>query len=173
MSTADDSSKNDSLTLLLPQIFNPLKYAKVLIQLGYEPIPPFMGHNLLSVFNITNKTLRYPWIGRYVYYMFDKRGVVHILTTGLFARLSLNTLSSVSQKLITQRVCENNEDEEIEDVIEKCSWRDFSVILLEISVFRLYEVVITHPFKGSFDFRIYRNDRVWHRVQFWLTVSLY
>jgi len=152
MQDSEDNSKNDGFGILFPHIFNPLKYAKVLIQLGYEPVSPFMGHNLLSFFNVTNKTLRYPWIGKYVYYMYVKRGLVHLLTTGLCSRFSLNTLCSVSENLIRQRVCKNSNENEIEDVIEKCSWNEFSVILFEISIFRLYEVFLTYPFKGNFEF---------------------
>nr|AKN21593.1 slc25a-25 [Schmidtea mediterranea] len=166
MSIVDETSKSDSLSLLFPQIFNPLKYAKVLIQLGYEPISPFMGHNLFSIFNVTNKTWRYPWIGNYIYYMYQKRGITHVLTAGLFARLSFTTLSGVSQRIITQRICENTTEDEIEDVMEKNSWGDFYVILVEISVFKLYEVIITHPFKVIMtrqmaDFIVDENDHAW------------
>ncbi len=146
-----ESEQNDSdnISLIYPQLLSPLRYTKVLIQLGYEPLKAYPGHHLLSIFNVSERKMRYPWIGGYAYNMYEIRDLIYILSTGFMARFEADIFNTALEKTTQNYICESlkSADKDSEDAVEECSWIEFRGIFVQLSIFRLSEVVVTYPLK--------------------------
>lgn len=75
-------------------VFHPIAYAKVLIQLGHEPVPAMLSKNLFG-----NKVLMYPNIFKYIGHIKEKDGFL-----GLYRGLYFRLVSTFVNNYTTGRV---------------------------------------------------------------------
>ncbi|XP_041350883.1 mitochondrial carrier homolog 2-like [Gigantopelta aegis] len=154
---------------LVTSIMHPLGYAKVLIQVGYEPLPPKPSVSLFG-----KETYVYPNIFQYIKHIKSVDGFWG-LYSGVFPRIASQIIGNVVQSTVTETFKEFNKNEE-----EQGKQQTSDELLVWISAFcketaqetvgRCLGIVVSHPFHGelliirysvfSSISEIYRNDGV-------------
>ncbi|CAD5118514.1 DgyrCDS7209 [Dimorphilus gyrociliatus] len=123
---------------------HPFAYAKVLIQLGYEPIPPVRSRSLLG-----KPVYSYPNIFRYMKYLAHEEGFLG-LYRGFLPRASSTVLSNIITQCISSTPCfKRNTDRLTLGKHETKAQNDSFVILIKDTskemVARCTGVIISYP----------------------------
>lgn len=109
--------KTSGHVIVLRQIFNPLRVARTLIQLGYEPLPPKPYFNSLCLPGLPKRTYFFPNAFIYARYLIRENGFWNLMTCGFAARLFLDVLAEACQFMNRRFVVEYypNETRQLRD----------------------------------------------------------
>ncbi|KAK7828900.1 hypothetical protein U0070_002130 [Myodes glareolus] len=145
----------------------PLMYVKVLMQVGYEPLPPTTGRNIFG-----RQVCQLPGLFCYAQYIASidgRRG----LFTGLMPRLCSGVLGTVVHGKVLQHYQECVKPEElVSGNVQKEGSSSFDRVIKETTremIARSAATLITHPFHGHFGkcsglydsiFTIYREEGI-------------
>jgi len=125
----------------------PLQFAKALIQIGYEPLPPFRSRNLFG-----NTVYYYPNVFKYMRYIYSVEGA-----TGLFRGVGMRVASHVVATLGHNKVLEYFDDEQNDDdlrsekqtQVEKTKNEDDVEAFIKLTskdlAARCFAITISHP----------------------------
>jgi len=120
--------------------FHPIEYAKVLMQLGYEPIPPTRTRTLFG-----RPALALPNVLQYISYIKQEDGFLGCYR-GLAPRLCYNFVSSMTYQKTLAKLNENEEDNENEKDKEDLPLETYVIRVLKDMMSRVAAIVISHPF---------------------------
>nr|VZI27311.1 unnamed protein product [Spirometra erinaceieuropaei] len=158
------------------QIINPIRFSRTLIQLGYEPLPPYRSLHPLILFGWTKPVFFYPNMFAYARYLFHKRGFWYVMTTGFQARFFYDLLTDACQFMNRRFLLEHSEDSLplltnvdtfvfadpspaadenphtkrwnglVENIMEEASLWKFGIHLSGLLAMKAYEILLTQPF---------------------------
>ncbi|XP_015519875.1 mitochondrial carrier homolog 2 [Neodiprion pinetum] len=134
---------NIALRILVNTASHPLEYAKVLIQIGYEPIPP---RPTITVFG--KPALALPNIFQYVKYIKTVDGYAGCYR-GLVPKLCANAISALAFQKTSENITFANEpDKQIDEDDLSDNERRIRCIneLLRDLASRIAAIVVSHPF---------------------------
>lgn len=144
MSNSKEESRwsNIALRILVNTASHPIEYAKVLIQIGHEPIPPRATTTILG-----QPALALPNIFQYVKYIKTVDGFVGCYR-GLFPKLCANAVSAIAfQKAAESITFENEPDKQIDDdelPDNERRIRCFNELLRDLAS-RIAAIIASHP----------------------------
>ncbi|VDN16665.1 unnamed protein product [Dibothriocephalus latus] len=92
------------------QLINPIRFSRTLIQLGYEPLPPYRSLHPLTLFGWTKPLYFYPNMFAYARYLFHQRGFWYVMTTGFQARFFYDLLTDACQFMNRRFLLEHSRD---------------------------------------------------------------
>lgn len=147
------------------QIFTPFRLARVLIQLGYEPLAPSQSINPLSRLGLRLSPIYcYPNIFVYTRYLFHTRGFWQTISCSFVSRFVFDVATEASNlmchRYVVDRTLTNDQSLEDDEVLGKpdsmlleCFMEEaplprFLVQLLELCFLKAHEVLLTQPFFG-------------------------
>ncbi|ESO00705.1 hypothetical protein HELRODRAFT_83020 [Helobdella robusta] len=122
-------------------IYHPVAYAKTLIQIGYEPLPPYLTSTLLG-----NPTYMYPNVMKYIGHIYRTDGFF-----GLYRGLSCRLVSGIVGTVVTNSVQTSIiESLEAADELDEDIKEDEVMMLLKSTFYetisRCAGVLCSHPF---------------------------
>lgn len=136
-----NSWSNYAVRILVSTASHPLEYAKVLIQIGYEPIPPRPTTTLFG-----KPALKLPNIFEYVRYIKSVDGFMGCYR-GFAPKVCGNLVSAfASQKVIEHMESDKEDDEELGEVDEDKKTEIFLKSVKKDLVTRATAIVVSHPF---------------------------
>jgi len=139
----DDTPNNEALTIVsnygIIALSHPLVHSKTLIQLGYEPLKPQLGHSMLSRFGIGKKEYFYPNIFVYCKHIKNEIGWFRLFTVGLPARLMSELIFRVTSKQLAQVF-------QIPELKENTSLEVFLNVVGKQTLCTVISVVASYPF---------------------------
>uniref|UniRef100_A0A0X3NKB9 Mitochondrial carrier homolog 2 n=1 Tax=Schistocephalus solidus TaxID=70667 RepID=A0A0X3NKB9_SCHSO len=165
---------------LIRQLINPIRFSRTLIQLGYEPLPPYRSLHPLALFGWSKPLFFYPNMFAYARYLFHKRGFWYVMTTGFQARFFCDLLTDACQFMNRRFMLENSSyslpppsnvdsfvfadpnpttDENlhakrwnglVENIMEETTLWKFGVHLSGLLAMKAYEIILTQPFYGPY-----------------------
>jgi len=133
------------LRLGVSSVLHPFEYAKILIQIGYEPVPPRLGKTFFG-----KPTLVLPNIFQYVKHIKSVDGL-----TGCYRGLTPKLIGSVAAVIGSEEVAakfgfaEAHEDDDKDEVelTDERSYARFERNLKRDLILHASGIIITHPFQ--------------------------
>jgi len=129
---------------LVTALLHPFGYAKVLMQVGHEPLQPTVA----SAFITNKRFMCYPNIFKYMGHIKQTDGFMG-LYRGVFPRVIAGTVGNLVQTNITEVIKANNEDTQARQESEKdlAEWlKQFAITTSEDTLARCCGVLVSHPF---------------------------
>ncbi|CAF0999393.1 unnamed protein product [Adineta steineri] len=126
-------------TTIQHAIGHPLAYVRVLMQMGYEPLPAYRGKNLFG-----KETLYYPNVFRYLQYIYNTDGFL-----GLYRGFGCSLLSKVVCWYTTTKVDEllGPVEPRVPNSQEKPTWNKCTQKVLREVRCQSWGILVSHPFQ--------------------------
>ncbi|KAK0096258.1 hypothetical protein PV326_005972 [Microctonus aethiopoides] len=138
---------NIAIRMLVNTISHPLEYAKVLIQIGYEPISP---KNTRTLFG--KPALALPNIFQYVRYIKSVDGFTGCYR-GLVPKLCAYTVSTVTNEKISESFLfteifpdmRRNKDEDVDDLPDEQRIAVYKREFIKDVICKIVSIIVSHP----------------------------
>lgn len=142
----DNTENNDQIAIkvAISTIFFPIEKAKTLIQIGFEPLPPYRTRSLLG-----RSVLGLPNIFKYVGFMWREGG-----WNGIYSGCTVSALYHVSSSLTSRQVSQSLEFQGEDQMLERRRKgqltqqeydRLFVMSMARDLAARLVSIVVSHP----------------------------
>ncbi|XP_060519582.1 mitochondrial carrier homolog 2-like [Cylas formicarius] len=131
---------NFAFRIIVNSASHPFEYAKVLIQIGYEPIPPRPAKTFFG-----KPALKLPNIFQYVKHIKSVDGFVG-LYTGLAPKLCGNLLSTIAAHKCAEFLNLGDEEEELEEETEEQSKKKWIKSMKSDLITHSLTVIVSQPF---------------------------
>ena len=116
-----DSNSVKPPVCIIQSLLNPLRVAKILIQLGYEPLPPTISKRPFFFVGYSSPTMAFfPNAFSYTHHLLQTQGIWRVLSCGFMSNLCFDALTETCelfghQYCVEKILCSNKwlDDEEI------------------------------------------------------------
>jgi len=123
---------------------HPLVHSKTLIQLGFEPLKPQLGHTLVSRFGIGKKAFFYPNIFVYCKHIKNEIGWFKLFTVGLPARIMSELINRVASKQLAQifQIPELKENASVEVFFSVIGKQTLCTVIAGVASYPLHVIMV-------------------------------